>query len=1061
MTVVIADLVARIRADTTDVKAGTAQAAEGLQSVEAQARQTAAALDIMAAQFAKLHGGTAVDALKMFQSAGVQPTAAALDQAAKSADSLGSSSQRAATGFQQTAAAAREAASAAATFQGIARRLDDIGVVASGGQVSSILAAQQHAQQQQAVSRALQEAGVSANVAAQQAKALTTETQSVLGPSQAAARASEDVSKGWSAADSNVVRFGTSLVGVGLGISVVAGAARLIHEAITAVVTSQLDWERSLVQVNALYGAIGPQVLATAQLQAAAPGLAGSAQDFTQAALNARFLSSRYGLPQSDITTLTSAAGRAAGTLNLEPGATQAAFLQAIESGGSGLRNITGTELDPLSVSRRLGGTSEAQLQALTPAQIYEVRTQAAAQDAARLAIAGNQDRPGLFQIQTEAQKRLTEAQTNLANALEGGSPINTVAAAAEQQYVSDQSMDRFAYTRREIQAQQGVSTEPIVERPPVDPALTKAVEDAQAAFEASAKAIGDNQKALDDSTAALAKLGVEAGTATFRLLGFTGSLEDRASIARLDVSAQAQSAVASRAVGPNPLIYQSPAEIAAQAAEKASQDALKAYVAPQAQQALQQNQAIRNDLSSRANAQGPGLEPERAAAQAALDDLDRRTAAETGRLNAQQAGAYAARAQAEAQSQLTAITLQQDERRLSVAEQLAGYRSESLQLEGQLAPLLLQQATLQDRMTVAARDNLTSRRELIAAEQQQLSVTQVTSQYDYEQERLKLRAQQSLGSILAGQGPTEDIGNLQEQYFRSRIERAQSGVDIQALDAGRQVQVTQQQRTGEDLARQGPLIDLEAQARALDDQTRPVAALLRDAQAREQSLQRQLALLDLQDTRAITTAQHQLNAASQLALKAAEAERAAADLAANQDLGATAADRYASAMSRGYSAVNDTAVALSSVRDMLSNMPALVVPTTAADAANGGARVPGSEFSIPTNLTPFPKYDPSRAIDTLPGTQAAPPTVPGSEFSIPTFFPPPVPQAVLERPSVASSQAGAEAQINVPLIINGQTPQQVKDQVHQAVEDALNRFFAGASTAGSPAPGSVAGNGR
>src|SRR5205823_4212609 len=70
-------------------------ARQTLQGVEQQAAQTARALEIMAGQFAKLHGGTAQQALEMFQRTGAQPTAAALAEAAKQ--------------MQQTAAAAAQA----------------------------------------------------------------------------------------------------------------------------------------------------------------------------------------------------------------------------------------------------------------------------------------------------------------------------------------------------------------------------------------------------------------------------------------------------------------------------------------------------------------------------------------------------------------------------------------------------------------------------------------------------------------------------------------------------------------------------------------------------------------------------------------------------------------------------------------------------------------------------------------------------------------------------------------------------------------------------------------
>jgi hypothetical protein len=279
MTITIADLKVAISAQ------GVQQAKAEIQGVGESAAQAARALEIMAAQFAKLHGGTAADAMEMFRRSGVQPTAAAMAQAA--------------------AAAEKTAAAIASAVQ----------------------------------------------------------------PAQAAAKAADDVQKGWSASESSVVRFGAGIVGVGLGISLVAGAARLAHDAIAGIVGSQIDWERSLRAVHGLYGSLAPQIIQTAAAQAALPGTLGTQQEYLQAALNARFLGSRFGLAQGSITDLTTAAGRVADFQGLtDPGAraaNQARFLQAASSGGTGLRDI-GVELDPLTIARRLGGTSEAQLQAAT-----------------------------------------------------------------------------------------------------------------------------------------------------------------------------------------------------------------------------------------------------------------------------------------------------------------------------------------------------------------------------------------------------------------------------------------------------------------------------------------------------------------------------------------------------------------------------------------------------------------------------------------------------------------------------------------------------------------------
>lgn len=1035
MSIVVADLKVAISAS------GVQETATAVKAVGAEAAQTARALEIMAEAIAKNNKGygTAADALAMLQRSGAQPTAVALERAAAEA--------------QKTAAA------------------------------------------------------VAATVAP--AQAVAKAAQDAVGHTQAVAKASEDVSKGWTASESSVVRFGAGVLGVGLGISLVAGAARLVHDAVVSIADGVLDWERSLVNLSGLYGEVGAKAAAVATAQATLPGVLGSQQEFARAAINASDLRLRYGLPQQTIDQLTTTGGRVAFATGITDEAQRAQLQGQIAAAvrtGAPLPTQYATYTDPEAVARRLGFAGAQSLQAFTPQQLQEARGAIVSEGLNKFADQAEANQRAALAAATNIEKAQEQAQTALQNNLEnlrGGPSTEPLAVQARIP-----SFVRDAYTAAQAAALPTTETAAVQARIPAGvrdiyattqaPRTAAASADIQGlgaidaeqkvvqASQRYATALADSAKATEDARRTIENLGKTVEAAGAQLLHFFGSLEDQTSIARGDLLAQAQAAVGARAVGPNPLIYQSPAELAAQARTRAAQDAWQTYVAPLAQQ--EQTDAVRRNLERQATTQGPGLEAQRAAAQAALDDQTRRTTAENSRLQSQQAGAFAARAQTEAQAQLSELSIRQDERRLSVAVQLAGYQTQALQLEGQLAPIMLQQATLQDRIVVASRDNLASRRELIAAEQQQLAVTQVTSAYDYEQQRLKLRAQQSLGSILSGQGPTEDIGRLQEQYFRTQIQRAASGVDIQALDASRQVQVVGQQRTSEQLARDVTLTNLEAEARALDAQSRPLEANLRAVLAEEQSVQRMLALLNLQDTAAQVAAGHALNAASLLALKAAEAERAAADLAANQNLGATAADRWAQALSRGYQALNDSAVAVASVRDMLLTMPPLVVPTEAGAAANGGARVPGSEFSIPTTFTPFPKYDPARAFDQYPGTPPAagaatvtttPAQQPYTTGSLPTNLPlatlptrpalnptpdrQDTPQRLVPLPqgNVSQTSGGNALSVSVPLTINGQTPQQIKDAVHQEVEDALNRFFTGASTAGPPAPASVAGNGR
>jgi hypothetical protein len=811
--------------------------------------------------------------------------------------------------------------------------------------------------------------------AAQAAEKTAAAVQASVPHAQSAAKAAEDVQKGWSASESSIVRFGAGLVGVGLGISLVAGAARVAHDAITGIVNTQLDWERSLREVHGLYGSLAPQIIQTAAAQAAIPGALGTQTEYLQAALNARFLGSRYGLSQGSITDLTTAAGRVADFQGLtDPAAraaNQARFLEAASSGGTGLRNI-GVELDPLTIARRLGGGAEAQIQALTPQQLDQARTLMITEQASRLA-ATSTDETSLLSRRTQLEKALNVAQSNLTA---GGtqSIIEPLGPELSGRFPGSAN-EGFPSTLADVAAQK--------------------VDALRAELQKINDELGTAASKAADASAALNRLGLEAGTAAFRLLGFTGSLEDRYSIARGDVGAQAQAAVAARAVGPNPLIARTPAEMAVTARQTAEQAAYDSYVAEQTRANQRDSgSAIRQFLTAQTQQQGPGLETDRGAAQRALDDIQRRYLAATIGGQAQQAGAFAQRAQTEGQDVLGTISVQQDERRLAVAEQLAGVRREALTLEGQMAPLLNQQATLQDRMVVAARDNLTSRRALIQAEQQQLASTRVTSQYDYEQQRLELRAEQSRAIVRQGGAPTEDISALRQEYRARELERAASGVDLAALDAARGVQVVGQQRTGEQLGRDAALTNLEQQGRALEDQLIPLAEAARLNQAKESSIQRTLALMDLEDTKAVTAAKHAVDSATLLAIQASAAERAAQDMAANMDLGATSADRWAAAIDKGAKFLAGIGNASAQQAD---------VDARIAIGLGGGGIGPAAGQSPSTT-------------NRIPGFQ---------------------------------------------IIVNGNTPEQIKTQVHIQVEDALNKFFAGAATGGPPAPSTVGGAGR
>jgi hypothetical protein len=660
--VVVGDLVARFRSDTTDLQRGGQVARQELKATEQQAQQTTRALEIMAQAASKANPGqgNAAQILQVFQRANVQPTAAALAQAARE--------------MENTAAAAQKAVE----------------------------------------------------------------------PTRAVAKAAADHADGWKASESQVVRFATGLVGIGLGISLVGGAAKLLHDTIGAVVDSQTAWERGLVRVNALYGSMAPRIVALSQAQAAIPGVISGQEELLQANTAAGFLTTRYGVSPTLTGRLTGQAAQISGLfLQNDAGQRQAlqdAFRDYAQTGGGAgvLESTLGRPFDPLSLARRLGYSSEAGLQALTPSQLATARAQLAIANASEVNIQGSNEGRGLLDLRRDAEQKLAQAQGALQNRLEG--------------QASDDPRLRALITsetpRNALEAEQ--QQQQLAELTAREESYQKAVEAAEAALQANSDALADNERQMKEANDALAKLGVEAGGAAAKLLTFTGSLEDRYSIGRGDVAAQAQAAVAARAVGPNPLIARTPAEMAVTARETAEQQAYQSYVADRARaNERDSGSAIRQYLQGQVQF-GPGAD--RPAAQRALDEIQRRYLANTVSGQAQQAGAFAQRAQTEAQDQLTLISVSQDERRLTVAQQLADSRREVLQTESRLAPLLLQESNLQDRMVVAARDNLDSRRALIQAQQAALGPQAATQDIDYQQRRIQALAEQRQARLLLGQ---------------------------------------------------------------------------------------------------------------------------------------------------------------------------------------------------------------------------------------------------------------------------------------------------------------------
>lgn len=707
-------------------------------------------------------------------------TAVGTDQAAQQVKAVGDAATQTARALEIMA----QQASKAGTFQGssVAQIMD---IFKQGNVQPTAQAMAQAAQEMQKTATAAQTAGQATQTVARAATEHAAAARS-------GAHAAQGVAEGWKASESSIVRFGAGLAGIGLGISIVAGAARLIHDTIVSTVDAQLDWERSLVQVQAIYGNLAPQIVALSQAQAALPGVTATQGQLLQTNIAAGFLTTRYGVSPTLTGSLTTQAARLGGLFGMaadQQQALQGAFINYAQTGSGGaLEQATGQPFDSLTLARRLGFSSENALQALTPQQLTEARTQLGIATAAQLNIRGGDQQRGLLDAQRELQHNLEQAQANLQNSLEnvqqGSAPPGTRSELAQQTnfpllqggpaYTGTSLVNVPPDQVQAVAAQQAVQRAADAQRD-----YQKAVDDAKAALDANTQALADNQKQLDDANAALAKFGISAGSAAARLLSFTGSLEDTFSIARGDVGEQAQSAVASRARSAIPGIGTPTAEINYTATQTAYQQAYQNYVAQQAQ--ATQDNAVRDFLQAQANQQGPGLENQRAAAQRALTQAAQAQPVQQAMGEAQKTQAQIDLAAQERQAELDTISLNQEERRLEMMRETVQLRIQDNQLQ--------QQSTAATMEVIRAQQTALPAERTASAAQYGSNLAQALAQ-----RRMALALQ---GKDVSGEPSIDSLIQMNQQSVFAQAEnapalvRAERGVEVAGQNAT-QVSLTQ-----------------------------------------------------------------------------------------------------------------------------------------------------------------------------------------------------------------------------------------------------------------------------
>ncbi len=230
MTVTVADLVVKYGADTTAADAGARRVQLGLKQSGDQARATGEQIDALAAKFAKSQGGTAEQWRNILQRTGVS--------AQQAADMLGTSLAHTGTEAKATTEQVRRLTTAGS---GLKRGLDETGTAAS-------------------------KAGTQFHSFAGRIGFTNAE---------------------W-------IRAGATLIGLNVGLNLVAGAAANLREGLKASIETQIESQRIARVTTASYGQQATAFTAFAQQLSQQTGYTRNA--ILEAAISARTLSDNYGL---------------------------------------------------------------------------------------------------------------------------------------------------------------------------------------------------------------------------------------------------------------------------------------------------------------------------------------------------------------------------------------------------------------------------------------------------------------------------------------------------------------------------------------------------------------------------------------------------------------------------------------------------------------------------------------------------------------------------------------------------------------------------------------------
>jgi hypothetical protein len=669
----------------------------------------------------------------------------------------------------------------------------------------------------------------------------------------------------------NLIRFGAGLAGIPLGLNIVAGAARDLHDWLERSAAEAEAINRSAQQLGVLFGASATQARQFANSLSAAQNFRLSSVQ--EAIAQTEELGRSYQFSTEQAQSLVQATTQLA-RINNQPNQALPGLQQRVSQAVQGGGQVPELNVDLTNqfLNRRL----QIPVEQLTPeaaAQVRAGQVQVQLQEQLeRQRQAGQQ--PGQGDPNYEAEQRRNAAferfsrpfgdlfnnlgrQVNevLGNAAGGQTPQEAARDQARRRVFQEQGVEErtFAATgpgatpTLQLVRQGEQAPLPTVEQDRIRAEADRAAADATSRVTDEENRLTEARRQEAEQAAASTTVLQRAQSEISRTLQdiSTTTLQPGQQAAQLGAIARGPLPAAAPPEGNEAFAQGQAAQAVAQ--ERAAQEARRAQ---QREGPAQPSTAVLDTLRQELEAarQAEGVDSQRYAdALQLLQVHDRDLAYYRGTAELERANMAIEIAQGEAQSQANQVNFRERQQQLAAADDIADARIRVLQTEREIAPLQLQQERLQNAISVASRTNLADEQNLLRVRQQGLGISSQQEEITHQLNAAQAEASASMARVL--QGGQADPGQFRQLFQQARQATLQQAELGPAVEQQRHAEaVAQQPITQEQLQREQVLNVLEGQRRALEDASFIQQDKQRVAQNEADELQRQLDIERLQD---------------------------------------------------------------------------------------------------------------------------------------------------------------------------------------------------------------------